>query len=148
MPIEDFFVKLLAQLLLNVTVWLINRVAGSEYAANVIHAVQERAKRLGPARALSSAICSFAKAATGIRLGRIATSTLWLTICMVGIIGFLRFAAMTSAIANDAASLADFDIMVSLFIGLVCVFGLLYLNTLPDTPRQADQAAKFDAPAE
>jgi hypothetical protein len=63
MTIEDFFVKLLAQLLLNVTVWLINRIAGSEYAANVIHAVQERTKRLGPARALPSAILSALKAA-------------------------------------------------------------------------------------
>jgi len=68
MSAADVFVKV-AQALFNATVTLIEQVGEAEYAAEVVHAIHERAKESGPAQALPSALGSLVKA---IQFGAVA----------------------------------------------------------------------------
>jgi hypothetical protein len=53
---EDFFVKVVAQLLLNASVKLIEKVASSEYSQNVVDAIYARCRDRGAWSALSSSL--------------------------------------------------------------------------------------------
>ena len=61
MSIEEFLGKFLAELLLKTIMWLFDEIDKTDYASNVSHALQEKAKRLGAAKTLPSAISSFVK---------------------------------------------------------------------------------------
>jgi hypothetical protein len=54
--VSDFLDKLAEELLLKVLLWLIERIAQSDLASNVCHAIQERVARKGIWSGVSSAI--------------------------------------------------------------------------------------------
>jgi hypothetical protein len=114
--IEDFFGRVLSQLLLNLIVKIIERYASREYAGNVVHAIQERLASRGPLAATRSAFGALLQArheAAGSRYE--AVLSLLLVLIHVLAAGMIPLAFN---IANRHREFA-----VPLTIGILFVFG-------------------------
>jgi lipopolysaccharide/colanic/teichoic acid biosynthesis glycosyltransferase len=104
---------IMVQTIFNRTAALIEQVGEAEYAAEVVHAIHERAKTCGPAKALPSAIGSLVKAIPIGAMGQQAFDTIVAT-CMLGI-------ALPIMLAASVAILLKYRGRGSIFSRQTCV---------------------------